>query len=165
MPGWLAGAPSRDISFKLLGTGIHWNLFLAAGVSEKIYFLCHIVLANLYRKKLWKIFVQKNIDRLATDCRLSCYEFCISAPAKTSGKKLEGEREGPIRSVSCLKLWDTKWPLLIRLSKLINRPTSQQDMLSHCKQNLCLSLGPSVMKKRDAHWKRRRNSEFLEFGY
>ena len=90
MPGCLpGGAPSRDISFKLLKglefTGIRCCLLK----RPKICFIFHVVLAESFER-----FAPKNIDRLATDCRLSCYEFCISAPAKTSGKKLGGEREG-----------------------------------------------------------------------
>ena len=89
MPGWLAGAPSRDISFQLL-KGLEFTGICCCLLKRpKICFICHAVLAESFER-----FVQKNIDRLATDCRLSCYEFCISAPAKTSGKKVGGEREG-----------------------------------------------------------------------
>ena len=61
-----------------------------------------------FYRKYWKLIFEKNIDQCATDCRLSCYEFCISAPAKTSRKKAGARERGPIRSFSCLKLWRYK---------------------------------------------------------
>ena len=91
---WLAGAPSRDTSLKLLNGSESKGICGWLECSQYVLFATQWCVENIetFIQKHWKKF-KKKIDQLAADCRLSSYEFCISAPAKTCGKKGRGERE------------------------------------------------------------------------